>query len=546
MAICPSSGSNTDEIQFDYSTLPRRFVQSSDKPQPRRPSRCSAAGCYKRVKDKLQSRNCGFCRAVFCQQCTIYRRRICHVSGTLGILTNVCEKCFKIKVDSGCVKDHLSEFKKHRRERLEADSGKPACSRVYTGTKLIQKELNRLMEGFAALAGARDGFLAGLLGKKIPQWQKSAAWVEPSNENKCYQCKKKFGVFDSKHNCRIGGQVCCTKCIKKEGLIIYQDDRGGEPKWGINGKDNGPKTKYRLEIYMVCSRCLDHLETMQVSSVSIQKREFMDSVCKIHQSTSRMQRNVDKWLPEYQQEVDAMKLGMRSNEAADIERRLAKLHLNLSTTIPAIDSHVNRLLELHQQLQQSPVSEQQQKILTNVLIGTESSYKEHAKEFQCTKTQLLSQLPREKLCQVQEKVSQESILHVYAIIKKLAIDLKDYTESYNFDSIFLENVKKIELAITEEVKPLPTVRERLSCNWQDLMRDKACSIDVAQMVKTSANGDHVKIVVASQSSTILQQCSSKLKDETLDLEFQETKWCLKQAWDRFEMTLCTLYNISAD
>ena len=539
MATCPNSKSDTDSevIQFDYSTLPRRFKQPSDK--TKRPSRCSAADCCKRFKDKLQSRDCGLCGAVFCQQCTIYRRRICRVSGIpfdLGILTNVCEKCFKGKVDSGCAKDHLGEFKRYRKERLEADSGKPACSRAYTGTKLIQKELNRLMEGFAA--SASDGFLAGLPGKKTPEWQKSATWVEPGNENKCYQCKRNFGVFYSKHNCRIGGQVCCTKCIK-EGLIIYQDDRGGETKWGINGRDNGPKTKYRLEIYMICSSCLDHLETVPVD-MSSQKRQFMDSVCEIHKSTSRMQRNIDKWLPEYQQEVEALKVGMR-NEAADLERKLAMLHLNLSTTLPAIDGNVNRLLELHQQLQQSPVGEQQQKLLINVLIGTESSYKEHTEKFHCTKTKLLSQLSREKLCQVQEEVNQKSILYVYAIVKKLAIDLQDYTENYNFEGKFLEDVIKIEHAITEEFKQLPT--ESQSCNWEELMRDKACtSIDVAQMVRTSANSDHVKIVVASQSSTILQQCLSKLKDETLDLEFQKTKQCLKQAWDQFEMTLRTSYN----
>jgi hypothetical protein len=66
------------------------------------------------------------------------------VSGTpydLGILTNVCEKRFKIKVDFGCV-NMKGEFKKYRREKLEADSGKPACSRTYyTGRKVIQRNL---------------------------------------------------------------------------------------------------------------------------------------------------------------------------------------------------------------------------------------------------------------------------------------------------------------------------------------------------------------------------------------------------------------------
>jgi hypothetical protein len=217
------------------------------------------------------------------------------------------------------------------------------------------------------------------------------------------------------------------------------------------------------------------------------------------------------------------------------EGKLAKLHLNLSSTLPAIDGNMKRLLELHQQ-RQSPVNDQQQKVLTNALIGTESISMEHAKEFRCTTTQLPNQLSREKLCQVQEKVSHESMRCVYATIRKLAADLQDYTDRYNFDGIFLEDIKKIELAITEEIKPLPT--ERLNRNhWEELLRETICSIDVAQKVTTD---DHVKIVVASQSSTILQQCSSKLKDETLDLEFQETKRCLKQAWDRLEKTLIKL------
>lgn len=394
MATCPDSRFDIKELQFDYSKLPNRFTA---KPAVKKPSRCS--GCRECFRDKLRSRDCGLCGAVFCQQCTIYRRRISHISGTpydLGVLTNVCEKCFKIKADFGCHRDHLSEFKKLRREKLEADMGKPACSRTYTGTKLIQKELDRLMEGFAA---ANNGFLMGLAGIKIPEWQKSAAWVEPGNANKCYQCKKKFTFFDSKHNCRIGGQVCCAKCTKKDGLIIYQDDREAEPKWGINGKDNGPKTKYRLEMYTICLSCSDSLEAMPVEHIdtSSQKRVFMDNVCEVHQSMSRMQTNVDKWLPEYQQEVEAVNLGMRSIK--ETEGKLARLHLNLSDTLPAIESNGKHLFELHQRQKSD---NQMQKLLQNVLKGTESSYEEHVKQFRCTNTQLPNQLSREKLCEVQE------------------------------------------------------------------------------------------------------------------------------------------------
>ena len=523
----PSSRSDTEQMQLDYSKLPHRFMESSDKPTAKKPSRCP--GCRKRFKNKLQSRNCGLCGAVLCQQCTIYRRRICSVSRTpydLGVLTNVCEKCFKSKVDFGCHKDHLSEFKKYRREKLEANEGKPACSRTYTGTKLIHEELDRLLEGFAAAASGQI---------QIPERQKSANWVEPGSANKCYQCKRKFRIFRSKHNCRIGGQVCCAKCTKKEGLIIYQDAREEEPKWGINGRKNGPKTKYRLEIYTICSSCSDHLEAMLVkhADMSRQKRVFMDSVHEGQKRISRMQANVDKWLPEYQQEVEAVNLGMRSIQST--EGKLARLHLNLSNTLPAIESDGRRLLELHQR-RQSPVNDQPQKLLTRVLTGTEMTYKKHAKEFRWTNTQLPNQLSRENLCQVQEKRGQGGVLYVRANIRRLIADLQEYTEY--LDGTFLEDVEKIELAITEELKPWP---KRMSCNWDEHLREESTSrIDVAQMVKTSANRDHVKIVITSQSSTILQQCSSKLKDETLDLEFQETKQSLKQALDGLEMALIKL------
>ena len=524
MATCPNSRSDIKELQFDYSELPNRFTT---KPAAKKPSRCF--GCHKRFKDKLPPRDCGLCGAVFCQQCTIYRRRICRISGTpydLGVLTNVCETCFKIKVDLGCHRDHLSEFKKHRREKLEADVVKPVCSRMYTGTRLVQKELDRLIEGFAT---ANNGFLTGI---KISEWQKSATWVEPGNANKCYHCKKKFRIFDSKHNCRIGGQVCCAKCTKKEGLIIYQDYREGEPKWGINGKDNGPKTKYRLETYTICSSCSDNLEAMPVEYIDMssqKKRVFMDSVYEVHQNISRMQTNVDKWLPEYQQEVEAVNLGMRSIK--ETEGKLARLHLNLSNTLPAIESNGKHLFELHQQRKSN---DQIQKLLQNVLKGNESSYEEHVEQFRRTNTQLPNQFSKEKLCEVQEKLSQESMLSVYANIRKLAADLEDYTECYKLDGVFLEDAKKIGLAITEELSPWP---QRLSSNWEELLRENTSRIDVSQMVKTSAIHDHVKIVIASQSLTIVQQCSSKLGDETLDLEFQKTKRCLKQAWDRLETTL---------
>ena len=85
------------------------------------------------------------------------------------------------------------------------------------------------------------------------------------------------------------------------------------------------------------------------------------------------------------------------------------------------------------------------------------------------------------------------MLSVYANIRKLTADLEDYTECYKLDGVFLEDTKKIELAITEELNPWP---QRLSSNWEELLRENTSRIDVSQMVKTSAIHNHVKIVRA--------------------------------------------------
>lgn len=530
MATCTNF--EIKEWQLDCSTLPHRF---SAKPPVKKPSRCS--GCCEHFKDKLRSRDCGLCGAAFCQKCTVYRRRICHISGTpydLGILTNVCKKCFNVKAVEVYHTNHLSEFKKYRREKLEADVGKPVCSRTYAGPKL-HKELDRLREGFAA---TNDRFI------KIPEWQKSAAWVEPGKESHCYHCKERFTLFTSKYNCRIGGQVCCSNCIKKEGLALYQDNKGGEPKWGINGKNNGQEKKYRFKTYAICLNCSDNLEAVQVGHID-QKSVFMDRVHEEHQNISRRQTNVNRWLPEYQQEVEAVNLGIRSIEEA--EGKLARLHLNLSDTLPAIENHENHLFKLHQQIKlEASINDQKQKLLKNILEGSQSSRYENEQQFCSTNKQLSIQLSREKMYEIQEKRSWESMFDVCIIISKLVANLTKNMKHYKLESTFLEDVENIELAITEELKSQP---KRLSLEEHfRAMKEKPSEseiIHMSQMVATSGNLDQIKFIMASQTLTIIQHCSSHLEDETLDLEFQKTKGSLKQAWDKLEKMILIQFNRTA-
>ena len=449
----------------------------------------------------------------------------------------------KTRIVMGTHRDLMSQFRQYRSKKLEADkkATEILCCSAYTCSKhsALVKEIDRLKEGFTANAG----FLRSLASEvNVPDWQISSKWVNPRNVNQCYHCKKIFTFLDSKNNCRIGGQVFCDKCIKKEDLLIYQDNKGAETKWGINGKDNGQKKKYRLETYPICFSCSGDLEKILIKDMETtrHKNPFMDSVFEVQQRMLRMQAKVDRWLPEYQQAVEVVKCSMNTIDEPKEVLQVAKLHSDLSKSLSTIKQvYENELMKFHLE-PKVPIKGREEKLLNNVLIGTQLSHKEHVQQFHCTNKQLTRQMYMtiEDQHEVLKKLSRDSMFFVYTNIRKLVADLAEYTECYSLDGVFLEDAKKIELTITEELKPWP---ERLS--WEqhfEVMEENPSGIQISQMVMTSADLTNVKFVIASQSLTIIQQCFSKLEDETLVLEFQRTKMSLKHAWDRLEMTLMKL------
>ena len=486
--------------------------------------------CNERFKAKLKPRNCSMCGDVFCKRCTTYRRKLSRVSATpddlFGSLHNVCGKCFNTEVVvPGSHRDLMSEFS---REKIEADVAKAKemlCCSVYTRSKrkAMLKEIDRLTKGFIASVGSFSL-------SRVSDSQKSENWVEPRNANKCYECKKALTFDLFKNHCAIGGQVFCAQCIKDD-LLICQDEEG-EPRWWINGKDHGQNgmRPVRFEIYKICSSCSHDLETILADNIVMSRKStFMDRINELEQSILKMQRNVDKWLPEYQQEVEAVDLDMRKIKKVD--KKLTRLNLNLSNTLYAINTKINQLLMLHRQ-PEPPFKDQELKVLKNVLTGTQLSYQEHFRQFHCTEPQLTKHLSMEDQCTIQAKSSQGSMMFVYANISKLVADLAEY----NLDSVFLNDARKIELSIAEELKSWPV---RMS--WKQhfkTMEDKPSGIVVCQMLKTSdsANVDCVKYVAICQCSTIMQACLSRLKDETLDVEFEQIKKSLKQAQERLEMS----------
>ena len=265
--------------------------------------KCADPNCRKQFTRRERRRNCSMCGEVFCKRCTNYRRKLSPSAAPdpFGTFYNVCCKCFNQHIAFGGSRDLMGEFGRFRREKLSTETkeaSKTLCGGRNSSSKrkAMTKQVERLMNGFSS----NSGFWKGLKSEfKVPDWQKSENWVDARDATKCYQCTKAFNKVSRKANCRIGGQVFCKECSKDE-IVIYLEEKDGEPKWGVNGKSGGPTTTpVRFEMYPVCSRCSTELQSMLLenltkSSNQADESNFMNDVYRLHQSLSKLQEKVGK------------------------------------------------------------------------------------------------------------------------------------------------------------------------------------------------------------------------------------------------------------
>ena len=451
-------------------------------------------------------------------------------------------KCFKseIEVSAGGFRDLMDDFGHFRQEKFEAEEARvkedPLCCSKYAYSaykrREVAKEIDRLMDGFAGNSGFLKEFVAQV---KIPNWQKSAKWIDSSDVNHCYHCEKPFTLPNRKINCRIGGQVFCTKCSEDK-MVVYLEEKNGEPKWGINGKIGVQTTDLaRFEMYRICAICSDDLRTIffenAVFESLLQSSAFLDGVCQIQQIVIKLQEKVEKWLPDYLQAVEALNAISTSKMSKEVvkeidQKKLAKLHFDLINAQSIIEErHYNNLQKLQ------PQTATQERILKNVLVGIHTCFEEH--KCQMDKShRLLFRDVIEELGKVQKVSSQQSMEQVYVDVRQMEADVSENTKRFNLDGSILEHTEKILLAIKEE-----------------FLTDNAWEKDYEAMMKIrrktfqpriSEFGHHdvmtpdmVQCMITGYCSTTAHKCCSQLEANTLEQEFEKTKHNLNNAWMKF-------------
>ena len=523
------------------------FQRSHFKPWAQA-AKCADPNCRKVFTRRDRRRNCSMCGEVFCKRCTNYRRKLSPTAAPdpFGTFYNVCCRCFNYQIAFGRCRDLMGDFGRIRRAKLSAETmeaSKTICGGRDSSSKqkAMLKEIERLKDGFSS----NSGFWKGLKSEfKIPDWQKSENWVEARDATQCYHCEKAFNKISRKVNCRIGGQVFCKECSNDE-IVVYLEEKDGEPKWGVNGKSGGPTTTpVRFEMYPVCSSCSSELQSILLEQLSKSsepaENTFMDNVHQLYLVLSKLQQQVETWLPEYEQVVDAM--DMEDSSPRDVKdqhplRKLAKAQSDLSDALSelAVESQKLKLLR-----PQTPLEE---KLVKHMMIGTYQFYQEKMYQFRRMKLKLADHTPHEHLVEIQKVLSQQSMERVHLIIKQVMYEAINLEKRYGFESSFFEDIIEIVRAIEDEFQPFLEAR---GDSWDEhkelvLLFLKTETENNRKKIKLSQDSlrspDHVRYAVISKCSSVVHELCRELEAKTVDREFRKTKKSLNDARLNLDATL---------
>ena len=522
-----------DDCSSETSSLPQRIesdsssvkVEKSHWKPASHSSTCFNSNCLKKITLLERPHNCYMCGEVFCKRCTNYRRKLSTSAhpDPFGTFCNVCCKCFNHHTAFGGCRDLMGQFSEIRRNKLSAET-KEATKTLCGGRTSISKrmamtgEIERLKKGFSTNAGILKELMSEM---KVPKWQKSDNWVRSRDASECYQCQKAFTKLSHKSHCRIGGQVFCPNCSKDE-IVVYLEERDGEPKWGVNGKSGGPQsTPVRFEMYPICLSCSTELQSMLQDSASL----FMKDIYNVHQTLSTLQTKVKDWLSVYKQIVNEMDgLGNGPQSIAGGTYALAKARCDLSDALTVFSVQSQKLKRLR------PNSPCEIKLHKWVMIGIHRFYKEHKDQFRHTCERLNKHMSPKHLLEIQKQLSQLSMKHVHTAVQQLMYEALNLEKRYKLDmTIFHDIIHSIE----EEFKPiLEEEGPGESCSWSEHL--DAIRLSIKEEIKsnrlriklspeTLSSPDDVKYVVISQSSSVVQECYRELQAKTMDREFPKTK-----------------------
>lgn len=513
--------------------LKRSHWESVDKAKT-----CSEANCQKKFARFDRRRNCCMCGKVYCRKCTLYRRKLSPDAQPdlhFGILCHVCRICYEKDTQQDSFAhdwtDHFEYYRKRQRKRHEVlgeeygDVPIPSTTGSLKRDRIVS-ELDRLCTGFEANHSFMKGLVADLL--KTPSWQKSRHWVVSRSRHICQGCSETFKRLAQKVNCRVCGQVYCTRCTKEE-VMLYIPNRDTSVQWCINGKEGGPEqTPRAFTLLPVCGWCCEELQailldklnesrSLSASLLEPEEPEFMDTLDNLHRSLTKMKLIIESRLPKFQNYVDSMDIAEGASSSLSSKspiNDLAKATCELSDQFSQLAVESQKLRRLH------PTTPSEAKLLKHVCIGTYQFYDDNMYVFRLTKKRLEDMMPIETLAAVQQAINQRSLEIVHVLLKQICL------EAINVELGF-----KIACdSVTDPLsKCVDTLEGELEEFYKECDQDWAKHVQaVSVFIKEEMSGPKKKLKLMKEAKTpfrnvivlrkMLQQCSNYLSTSLRELD----------------------------
>jgi len=499
-------------------------------------SKCAGSNCRVLFKPRTRRRNCAMCGKVFCFNCTNYRRRLSPNAKPdhLGQFFSVCLVCFNYSDEFGGFRNHMRKFQEFRRERegrlqySEASAKERSlCQRMDTPAlrKVISCEIQRLLLGYEANASVMRGLMGDMV---IPEWQKSSTWIGSKNITDCSNCGESFSMLKRKNHCRIGGQVFCSKCVKDE-LLLYFDE-SGTVKWAINGKDGGPtKEPEKFRLLTVCQKCSSVLHDMLKAELCAAPTPvLLDRLKALHSGLSTMQSKVASTLPTYMNLVECMDMTDESPSHIAERHPLRKL---IKTQIDLSDAFSRLAVESQKLKQLRPATRTQQKLLKAIMMGTYRFYSDNMYTFRNLKNHLADIVPMETLDDIQGTVSMQAAERLEVLVHQLVLEAIALEDQYKFNNDFFPFIIDITNRMDVEFKEFVLSRGE---DWEEHrkfvmafikteMKENRRRITICDALKTRRKPHVIHHVVVSQCSSLIHECYRDLEAKTIDREFPTVK-----------------------
>ena len=554
---------STDADQYLQSRLDTSTMRRDHFSPLETAAKCCDKNCLRRFSWKDRKRNCRMCGEVFCRKCTKFLRKLSQHAepDPLGVFCNVCEKCYNVNLRSGRYRDLKYEFDQFRVEArremiskaaLNAQTPLPARMSSKSKSDQVRAEIDRLVRGFES-----QGIMKGLVG--TPNWQKSINWVPDSKANECFQsaCRKRFRLGVRKINCRVCGQVFCRDCTKSE-VLLYCLYKNSPASWAINGKEGGPTSKpHRFETYPICAHCCSELEAILLTEIDgapptpepVFPPNCLSEIALLQAELASSQRNVEQYLPVYEQLVDTLGIDDSSPHSVDGDhplRALAKAQADLSDTFTHMANRSQALKRL------TTTTEAQKRLLQHIMMGMYNFYQDYMFLFKSTQVRLKEMIPIESLDTIQEFLDQQSMERVHLTLRQLTYELLNIEKTHKCTLDFTRYLVQADMALEDELRPF---LERRDESWEkhlacvkEFVQDsfkKRPYIKLQKDIPRKGTNykSYIRYYTLERTKSILAKCVRELEVKAREEAFLETKSSLAKAGAQVSKELKTFTDV---